>query len=90
MYVFNLAKQHSAMLVNVEHRFYGQSYPTKDMSTENLSLLSADQALADLARLITFVKTDLSTVSSQVNLILSLLPISLTYTLTHSSTYPLS
>lgn len=52
MHVYELAKQHKALLVNVEHRFYGKSYPTVDMSTDNLKYLSADQALADLARII--------------------------------------
>lgn len=66
MYAFDLAQQHNALLVNVEHRFYGESYPTHDMSTENLGYLSADQALADLARIIGFLKEDLNAGSSKV------------------------
>jgi poly(3-hydroxybutyrate) depolymerase len=66
MYLWDLAKEHNALLMNVEHRFYGQSYPTKDMSTENLQYLSSQQGLADLARIITQVKTDLGTESSEV------------------------
>lgn len=61
MYVYELAKKHNALLVNVEHRFYGQSYPTEDMSTHNLQYLSSQQALADLARIISFIKQDLNT-----------------------------
>jgi serine protease 16 len=66
MYLYDLAQEHSALLVNVEHRFYGKSYPTVDMSTDNLQYLSSQQALADLARVIQHVKHDLKTESSRV------------------------
>ena len=46
------AVKHQALLLNVEHRFYGDSYPTSDSSTANLQFLSSEQALADLARII--------------------------------------
>ena len=64
--MYNLAEEHNAMLVDVEHRFYGESYPTADMSTENLQYLSADQALADLARVIAYIKTTYQTESSKI------------------------
>ena len=74
------------MLVDLEHRFYGESFPYIDMSTASLQYLSADQAniyilnlynyvdicilfpqaLADLARFISFLKQDLTTLSSKV------------------------
>lgn len=66
MYVYELAKEHRALLVNVEHRFYGESYPTSTMSTHNLQYLSSQQALADLARIITYIKSSLNTPSSRV------------------------
>jgi len=66
MYMYTLAQQHNALLVNVEHRFYGQSYPTVDMSTANLSYLSSSQALADLARIIGHIKKELGSESSKV------------------------
>lgn len=66
MYAYELAQQHQALLIDVEHRFYGESYPTVDMSTENLQYLSADQALADLARIIGHIKSDLNTANSKV------------------------
>lgn len=47
------AKRYNAMLYMVEHRFYGSSQPTTDMSVQNLQYLTSEQALADLA---TFVK----------------------------------
>ncbi|KAJ6625679.1 putative serine protease K12H4.7, partial [Pseudolycoriella hygida] len=43
------AKEHKALCFQLEHRFYGQSHPTEDLSTENLAYLSSEQALADLA-----------------------------------------
>lgn len=66
MYMYDLAKEHGAMLVNVEHRFYGDSYPTLDMSTSNLQYLSSQQGLADLARIIPYIKNQYSTTSSTV------------------------
>lgn len=67
MYLFELAKQHNALLLNVEHRYYGESYPTENMSTENLSkYLSSQQALGDLSRIITHVKDDLESTTSKV------------------------
>lgn len=44
-----------ALLLALEHRFYGKSVPTSDLSTRSLSLLSAAQALADLANFHAFV-----------------------------------
>lgn len=43
------AKEHKALCFQLEHRFYGKSHPTEDLSTENLKYLSSEQALADLA-----------------------------------------
>lgn len=43
------AKQFGAMCFQVEHRFYGNSQPTSDLSVKNLVYLSSQQALADLA-----------------------------------------
>lgn len=35
--------------VILEHRYYGTSFPTEDISTENLRFLTTEQALADQA-----------------------------------------
>ncbi|KAK2575849.1 hypothetical protein KPH14_007223 [Odynerus spinipes] len=43
------AKQHGAMCFQLEHRFYGKSHPTADMSVKNLVYLNSEQALADVA-----------------------------------------
>jgi len=37
----------------LEHRYYGQSQPYENWSTENLVHLSSEQALADLASFLT-------------------------------------
>ncbi|XP_049582929.1 thymus-specific serine protease [Syngnathus scovelli] len=43
------AEKLGAICFMLEHRFYGRSHPTVDLSTENLRFLSSRQALADLA-----------------------------------------
>lgn len=55
-YVATLAKNYSAMIVALEHRFYGGSVPNNDASTENYRFLTVDQALADLAFFTDFAK----------------------------------
>jgi pimeloyl-ACP methyl ester carboxylesterase len=50
MYMYGLASKHSALMVVLEHRFYGASTPhMMDLSTRNLNFLTSEQALADLA-----------------------------------------
>jgi len=43
------ANKFNALTFQLEHRFYGKSHPTENMSTKNLKYLSSEQALADLA-----------------------------------------
>ncbi|XP_034404108.1 thymus-specific serine protease isoform X2 [Cyclopterus lumpus] len=43
------AKQFGALCLMLEHRFYGKSHPTADLSAGSLRYLSSRQALADLA-----------------------------------------
>ncbi|KYM93462.1 Putative serine protease K12H4.7 [Cyphomyrmex costatus] len=47
--MYEIGVKYHGLMYYTEHRFYGQSRPTKDISTENLQYLNADQALADLA-----------------------------------------
>ena len=68
-YVFSeYAVKAKAMLVAIEHRFYGKSTPGDgSLSTENLKKhLSADQALADYANIISYIKTKYNTPDSKV------------------------
>jgi serine protease 16 len=50
-----LAPQHKALILAVEHRYYGESLPTPDFTTPNLKWLSSQQALADLAQIRTYL-----------------------------------
>lgn len=55
------AEKMGALCLLLEHRFYGKSHPTKDMSLENLRFLSSQQALADLAHFQTVMTKKLGT-----------------------------
>ncbi|EZA55516.1 putative serine protease F56F10.1 [Ooceraea biroi] len=46
------AKEFGAMCFYLEHRYYGKSHPTPDLSVKNLGLLSSELALADVANFI--------------------------------------
>ncbi|CAD5235293.1 unnamed protein product [Bursaphelenchus xylophilus] len=52
------AKEVNAGLYALEHRFYGQSHPTSDLSVESLKYLTSQQALADLAYFIQTVNAE--------------------------------
>ncbi|XP_050530554.1 putative serine protease K12H4.7 [Daktulosphaira vitifoliae] len=56
----NYAKEFNALCIQLEHRFYGKSHPTDDMSSENLVYLSSEQALADIAQFIVDIKIQLN------------------------------
>lgn len=46
------AQKYNALCFQLEHRYYGKSFPTADLSTKNLVFLSSEQALADLSNFI--------------------------------------
>ena len=48
-----LAQEHHAAMFILEHRYYGKSYPTPDLHTQNMKYLSSRQALEDLATFMT-------------------------------------
>ena len=50
------AKSMSGLKVALEHRFYGASFPSTDSS--DLSLLRSDQALADIATFLAYLKRE--------------------------------
>uniref|UniRef100_A0A2C9K4W9 Serine protease K12H4.7 n=1 Tax=Biomphalaria glabrata TaxID=6526 RepID=A0A2C9K4W9_BIOGL len=52
------AREYNAYCAMLEHRFYGNSHPTDDMSVSNLQYLSSEQALADLAAFIVDLKNN--------------------------------
>mmetsp|Transcript_14044 Transcript_14044/g.32560 ORF Transcript_14044/g.32560 Transcript_14044/m.32560 type:complete len:537 (+) Transcript_14044:31-1641(+) len=45
----SMAERHGALVLALEHRFYGKSIPTPDLSTASLRFLSTEQALEDMA-----------------------------------------
>lgn len=47
--IAQLSQATNGIGVILEHRYYGTSFPTPDLSTENLRFLSTEQALADEA-----------------------------------------
>ena len=55
--MIQLASQRGALILALEHRFYGPdaNLPVKDFSTDSLRLLSTFQAQADLARFHAFI-----------------------------------
>ena len=48
-----IGRESNAAMFLLEHRFYGESKPTEDMSFENMKYLSSRQALEDLATFMT-------------------------------------
>ncbi|XP_061574763.1 thymus-specific serine protease isoform X2 [Cololabis saira] len=52
------AEKVGALCFMLEHRFYGRSHPTTDLSTDSLHFLSSRQALADLAHFRTVTGRD--------------------------------
>uniref|UniRef100_A0A7I4CCV6 Serine carboxypeptidase S28 family protein n=1 Tax=Physcomitrium patens TaxID=3218 RepID=A0A7I4CCV6_PHYPA len=48
-YLLVLAKKFGAAVVSLEHRYYGESSPFEELTTDNLKYLSSKQALFDLA-----------------------------------------
>ncbi|XP_062178675.1 uncharacterized protein LOC133883376 [Phragmites australis] len=68
-FMFDIAPKFGALLVFIEHRFYGESKPFGDdsyNSAETLGYLTSTQALADFAILITSLKQNLSAEAAPV------------------------
>ena len=53
-----LAPKFGALMVALEHRYYGYSVPNSDLSTGNLQYLSTEQAIGDIASFISFVSEE--------------------------------
>ena len=52
------AREEGAAMVLLEHRYYGKSQPSPDLSVKNLAWLSSRQALADLAAFISHLRSE--------------------------------
>lgn len=61
--IHEMAHDAHGALFYTEHRFYGQSRPTQNTTTENLRFLSLDQSMADVAYFIKYIRSS----SSQMN-----------------------
>lgn len=55
-HVYDMARNLSALMIYTEHRYYGFSSPTPNLEMDNLQWLNVDQALADLAHFIAYIK----------------------------------
>ncbi|TFJ87211.1 hypothetical protein NSK_001543 [Nannochloropsis salina CCMP1776] len=60
------APEFGALLVFAEHRYYGKSQPLQPFTAHKMDYLSSEQALADYARLIIALKTELNSPDSPV------------------------
>ncbi|XP_063533184.1 putative serine protease K12H4.7 [Cydia strobilella] len=54
--MFEMARENGGYQVYTEHRYYGETVPYTNFTTENLRFLNVDQALADLAYFIQNMK----------------------------------
>jgi hypothetical protein len=59
-----LSEQVGALMVALEHRYYGPSMPTPDWSTENLVYLNSEQALGDIAYFHSYISNMLGLTSA--------------------------
>jgi len=68
-FMWDIAPAYNALLIFAEHRYYGDSMPYGNQTfsdPKNLRFLTMPQALADFARLLSVVKTDLNAVQAPV------------------------
>jgi len=64
--IMQMAKKFNGVVVALEHRYYGYSLPTLDLSLENLKYLSQDQGLADAANFLKFFQRKITAGTSKV------------------------
>lgn len=64
--MYENAAAFGALLIFAEHRYYGQSLPLGEKTFDNMHFLTHEQALADYATLIQWLKTDLGAENSDV------------------------
>lgn len=62
--MLELAPQHGALLLALEHRYYGPSTPNDDRTTQNLRFLNSEQALGDIAAFHTHITEEFGLSSS--------------------------
>lgn len=64
-FVWETAQKFNALVVFAEHRYYGSSLPFGNDSFQNpnITFLTSEQALADYAYLITYLKSTIDEIS---------------------------
>lgn len=60
-----MSRELNGYMFYLEHRYYGESRPTEDVSDANLRFLSTEQALADVAHFVTHIKSNSVTPGAQ-------------------------
>jgi hypothetical protein len=55
-HLYDLAKEFNGSIYYTEHRYYGKSRPTEDLSVDNMRFLTIEQALEDVIKFIDFLK----------------------------------
>eukprot|EP00826_Nyctotherus_ovalis_P034464 TRINITY_DN2879_c0_g2_i10.p1 TRINITY_DN2879_c0_g2~~TRINITY_DN2879_c0_g2_i10.p1 ORF type:complete len:401 (+),score=113.65 TRINITY_DN2879_c0_g2_i10:103-1305(+) len=66
-FIMKIAEKVGGSVVSLEHRFYGESFPQgEELTLKNLEYLSHDQALADVAYFIGFLKEEKGLGNSKV------------------------
>lgn len=54
--MFEVAEREGGVLISLEQRYFGRSFPTSDASFENLQWLTVHQIVADIGRFANFIK----------------------------------
>jgi thymus-specific serine protease len=62
--MWTLAQEHNALMISLEHRYYGESQPVPDMSNSNMKYLTSEQALEDVARFVSYINSQEAGMSS--------------------------
>ncbi|XP_026331743.1 putative serine protease K12H4.7 [Hyposmocoma kahamanoa] len=65
-FLYDLVNETNGALFGIEHRYYGNNTPLDLTKTENLKYLNSQQALADVAKLIKYVKSMSNAENSKV------------------------
>jgi len=60
-----MSQEFSCYMFYLEHRYYGESRPTPNVTDENLRFLTVEQALADTAHFIEYIKSSAVTPGAQ-------------------------
>ncbi|KAG5670378.1 hypothetical protein PVAND_000648 [Polypedilum vanderplanki] len=55
-HMFDMARNLSGLMIYTEHRYYGYTTPVPNLEMDNMRFLNIDQALADLAHFIVYMK----------------------------------